>query len=97
MDGSGDFEAEEPLAGGATTPATRVGATVRRLAPVRDSPARRDLSQRALMLISLKLAGVGQDILQRYCSAALARAAEIQLASEPDTARPAGFPSSGPA
>jgi hypothetical protein len=86
MDGSGDFEAEEPLAGGTTTPATRVGATVRRLAPVRDSPARRDLSQRALMLISLKLAGVGQDILQRYCSAALARAAEIQLASEPDTA-----------
>jgi hypothetical protein len=38
------------------------------------------------MLISHKLAGVGQDLVQRYCSAALARAAEIQLASEPDAA-----------
>jgi hypothetical protein len=38
------------------------------------------------MLIGLKLTGAGQDDLQRHCSAALARAAEIQLASEPGTA-----------
>jgi hypothetical protein len=86
MNGSGDFEAEEPLAGGTTVPVTRVGATVRRLAPVRDSPAGRDLLEQALMLIGLKLAGAGQDVLQRYGSAALARAAEIELGSEPGTA-----------
>jgi len=118
MDGSGDFEAQEPLAGATTNPVTRVGATVRRLPPVRDSPARRDLLERALMLIGLKLTGAGQDVLQRYCSTALARAGEIQLASEPGTAgdlsghlgrepgfapsspgtaRPAGFPATGPA
>jgi hypothetical protein len=86
MDGSGAFETEEPLAGATTTPVTRVGATVRRLAPERDSPARRDLLERALMLIGLKLTGADQDVLQRYCAAALARAGEIQLASEPGAA-----------
>jgi hypothetical protein len=87
MDGSGDLEADEVLAeGGTTAPVTRVGATVRRLVPVRDSPARRELQERALMLIGLKLTGVGQDVLQRYCSAALARTSEVQVASEPRTA-----------
>jgi hypothetical protein len=38
------------------------------------------------MLIGLKLTGVGQDVLQRYCSAALARTSEVQVASEPHTA-----------
>jgi hypothetical protein len=86
MDGSGDFEAEELLAGGTAVPVTRVGATVRRLVPVREGPARRELQERALMLIGLKLTGVGQDVLQRYCSAALARTSEVQVASEPGTA-----------
>jgi hypothetical protein len=84
MDGPGDFEAEELLAGGTTAPVTRVDATVR-LVSVLDSPARRELQERARMLIGLKLTGVGQDVLQRYCSAALARATEVQLGSEPGT------------
>jgi hypothetical protein len=87
MDGSGDFEADELLAaGGTTVPVTRVGATVRRLGPVRDSPARRELQERALMLIGLKLTGASQDVLQRYCSAALARTSEVQVGSVPGTA-----------
>jgi hypothetical protein len=86
MDGSDDFEDQEPPAGGTTAPATRVDATVRRVAPIPGSPARRDLSELTLMLISLKLSGAGQDVLQRYCSAALARAAQIQLANKPGAA-----------
>lgn len=86
MDSSDGFEAEEPLAGAAEVPVTRVGATVRRVVPVLDSPARRELQARALMLIGLKLSGAGQDDLQHYCSAALARASQFQVAGEPGTA-----------
>jgi hypothetical protein len=54
--------------------------------PVPDSPAGRELSEQALMLIGLQLSGAGQDVVERYCSAALARAAEIQQSSGPGAA-----------
>ena len=64
-------------------PHTRVG----RLAPITDSPAARELSNLALMLISLHLTGAAQDDeVERQCSEALARAAEIQQSAEPGAA-----------
>jgi hypothetical protein len=59
-------------------PHTRVG----RLAPVTESPAARELSNLALMLI----AGAAQDDVEQQCSEALARAAEIQRSAEPGAA-----------
>lgn len=56
----------------------RLDAPVSRLAPVLDSPAERELSGQAVHLIGLLLNGVGQDIMEQHCSAALARAAEIE-------------------
>ena len=57
-----------------TRPHTRVG----RLTPVTDSPAARELSNLALMLI-----GAAQDDdVEQQCSVALARAAEIQQSGE---------------
>jgi hypothetical protein len=67
-------------------PSARPDARVSRLAPVPDSPAGRELSQQALMLIGLQLTGAGQNAMERYCSAALARAAEIQQSDEPGAA-----------
>jgi hypothetical protein len=60
-------------------------ARVSRLAPAPDSPAARELSQRALDLIALQLDGAGRNgvELEQQCSAALARAAEIQRAGGP--------------
>jgi hypothetical protein len=59
-------------------PYTRVS----RLAPVPDSPAVRALSQQALGLIALRFTGADHDAMERQCSAALARAAEIQQSGE---------------
>jgi hypothetical protein len=59
-------------------PSARPDARVSRPAPVPGSLAGRELSEQALMLIGLQLTGAGQDAVQRYCSAALARAAEIE-------------------
>jgi hypothetical protein len=63
-------------------------ARVSRLAPAPDSPAARELSERALGLIGLQLTGAGHNAveLEQQCSAALARAAEIQQSGEPGAA-----------
>jgi hypothetical protein len=58
-------------------PHTRVG----RLTPVTASPAVRELSNLALMLISLHLTAQDDDV-EQQCSQALARAAEIQRSGE---------------
>ena len=63
-------------------PYTRVS----RPAPVPGSPAGRELSQQALGLIGLQLTGAGPDAVARQCSAALARAAEIQQSGGPGAA-----------
>jgi hypothetical protein len=67
-------------------PSARPDARVSRPAPVPGSPDGRELSEQALMLIGLQLTGAGQDAVERYCSAALARAAEIQQPGEPGAA-----------
>jgi hypothetical protein len=64
-------------------PSPHLQARVSRLAPVPGSPAARQLSQQALELISQQFAGADQDEMERYCSAALARAAEIQQSGGP--------------
>ncbi len=64
----------------------RPQARVSRLAPVPGSPAVRELSGLALKLIGLQFARAGQDEVERQCSAALARAAEIQQSGEPGAA-----------
>jgi hypothetical protein len=64
-----------------THPQTRVG----RLTPITDSPAARELSNLALMLISLHFTGADDDV-EQQCSEALARAAEIQQSGEPGAA-----------
>jgi hypothetical protein len=56
---------------------------VSRLAPAPGSPARRELSERALELIGLQLAGIETAEVERQCSAALARAAEIERSGRP--------------
>jgi len=72
-------------------PSARPGVRVSQLPPAPGSAAQRELSEQALSLIGLHLAGVGQateteDILSQHCSAALARTAEIRLSGELDTA-----------
>jgi hypothetical protein len=67
-------------------PSPRPAARVSRLAPVPEGPAARELSGLALDLIGLTQYGIGRDDMERYCSAALARAAEIQQSAEPGTA-----------
>ncbi len=67
-------------------PSPRPDARVSRLAPVPEGPAARELSGLALHLIGLTSYGIDQDEMERYCSAALARAAEIQQSEEPGTA-----------
>jgi hypothetical protein len=63
-------------------PSPHPDARVSRLAPVSDSPARRELSEQALMLIGLQLTGADQNTMARYSSTALGRAAELQEAGE---------------
>jgi hypothetical protein len=68
-------------------PVVRVG----QLAPAALSPAERKLTDDALWLIGLALTmdgEVGDDVLSRYCSAALRRVAEIQRSGELDPASP---------
>ena len=67
-------------------PSPRPAAQVSRLAPVPEGPAARELSGLALHLIGLTSYGIDQDEMERYCSAALARAAEIQQSEEPGPA-----------
>lgn len=67
-------------------PSPRPGARVSRLAPVPEGPAARELSGLALHLIGLTRYGIDHDDMERYCSAALARAAEIQQSEETGTA-----------
>jgi hypothetical protein len=67
-------------------PSARPDARMSRLAPVADSPAAQELSERALMLIGLQLKGADRNAMERYCSATLARVAEIQQSGEPGAA-----------
>jgi hypothetical protein len=72
---------------GSTTrlvPSPRLDARVSGVAPVPEGPAARKLSYLALDLIGLSR--TDQDDLERHCSAALARAAEIQQPAGPGTA-----------
>ena len=66
-------------------PSPRPGARVSRLVPVPEGPAARELSGLALHLIGLTRYGIDHDDMERYCAAALARAAEIQQSAEPGT------------
>jgi hypothetical protein len=67
-------------------PSVRPSQRVSRVAPAPGSPAVEELTQRALGLITLQLLEAGQDKLQRACSDALARAAEIQQSGGPGAA-----------
>jgi hypothetical protein len=60
-------------------PDTRVGL----MAPLPDSPAARELSDLALMLIDLHLTGADPDELEQQCSVALARAARMPQSGQP--------------
>src|SRR5262249_19054578 len=51
-----------------------------------DGPAARELSQRALELIGLRFGGAGPEEMERLCSAALTRAAEIRRSEGPGVA-----------
>jgi hypothetical protein len=70
-------------------PSPRPDARVSDLAPVPEGPAARELSDLALNLIGFsgvdQLIPFDQDEMERHCSAALARAAEIQQSAEPGT------------
>ena len=66
-------------------PSPRPEARVGRPAPVPEGPAARKLSELALDLIGLTAYGIGQDDMERRCSGALARAAEIQQSAAPGT------------
>jgi len=67
-------------------PSAHAYTRVSRLSPAPDGPEAWVLSQQALGLIGLRLTGAGQDEVERQCSAALARAAEIQQAGGPGAA-----------
>ena len=71
-------------------PSARPAVRISQLAPAAGSPAERELSEQAMSLLELHLAGIGQDaetedILTQRCSAALARTAEIRQSGELDT------------
>jgi hypothetical protein len=66
-------------------PSPRQDARVSRLAPVPEGPAARELSGRALDLIGFTRYGTDQGEMERYCSAALARATEIRQSAESGT------------
>jgi hypothetical protein len=67
-------------------PSAHAYTRVSRLLPAPGSPEAWMLSQQALGLIGLQLMGAGPDEVERRCSAALARAAEIQQAGGPRVA-----------
>jgi hypothetical protein len=67
-------------------PSAHAYTRVSRLLPAPNSPEAWVLSQQAMGLIGLKLTGAGQEEVERQCSAALARAAEIQQAAGPGVA-----------
>jgi hypothetical protein len=71
-------------------PSPRPDARVSGLAPLPEGPAARELSDLGLDLIGLsgidQLIPFDQDDMERYCSEALARAAEIQQSAAPGTA-----------
>jgi hypothetical protein len=67
-------------------PSADPGARVSRLAPAPEDPAVRELSGLALELIGLRFLGAGPDVVERQCSAVLARAAEIQQSGGPGAA-----------
>jgi hypothetical protein len=70
-------------------PSARAAVRAGRVAPVRVSPAERELADQALSLIALHLGGgasAREDILRQRCSAALARTAQIQRSGELDPA-----------
>jgi hypothetical protein len=67
-------------------PSAHQGVSVSRLVPVPGGRARRELSQEALGVIGLQLLGADPEELGRYCSAAVARAAEIQRSGPPGAA-----------
>lgn len=75
----------QPGSAARLAPSPRPDARVSGLAPVPEDPAARELSEQALSLIGLSRYGMDQDEMERYCSAALARAAEIQQSAEPGT------------
>ena len=64
-------------------PSAHAYTRVSRLLPAPDSPDAWVLSQQALGLIGLQLTGAGQEEVERQCSAALARGAEIQQPGRP--------------
>ena len=67
-------------------PSVRAYTRVSRLLPATDGAETWVLSQQALGLIRLQLTGAGQDEVERQCSAALARAAEVRQSFEPSAA-----------
>jgi hypothetical protein len=75
----------QPGSAARLAPSPRPDAHVSGLAPVPENPAARELSDQALSLIGLTRYGMDQDSMEQYCSAALARAAEIQQSAEPGT------------
>jgi hypothetical protein len=75
----------QPGSAARLAPSPRPDARVSGLAPVPQDPAARELSDRALDLIGLSRYGMDQDAMEQYCSAALARAAEIQQSAAPGT------------
>jgi hypothetical protein len=64
-------------------PSPRPEARVGRPVPVPEGPAARKLSELALDLIGLTAYGISQDDMERRCSGALARSAEIQRSAAP--------------
>ena len=67
-------------------PSAHAYTRVSRLLPAQNGAEAWVLSQQALGLIGLQLTGAGQDEVERQCSAALARAAEMQQATGPGVA-----------
>jgi hypothetical protein len=67
-------------------PSARLDARVRRHASVSGSIAGRELTEQAVTLIGLQLTGADQNTMERRCSDALARAAEVQQSGEPGAA-----------
>jgi hypothetical protein len=64
-------------------PSSHPQVRVSRMAPAPDSPAGRDLSEQALVLVGLLLTGADQNTMERYCSTALARVARLRQPGEP--------------
>jgi hypothetical protein len=66
-------------------PSPRPDARVSGLAPAPEGRAARELSERALVLIGFLRDGMSQQMMEEYCSYALAKAAEIQQSAESGT------------